>query len=155
MKSLYRKYELAFLLASVPIIILVLRFEDIRGSYFLSTIDFCLTNGEIIESKIIHGHKPNYRFKILYKYEVDGVNYTNSRVGFGFKGSNSKANITEILNKYPVGASVQVHFDTRRPKFSVLEPERNSRNDFYIVLFLCVAGILFSIIVLKRGITKR
>jgi hypothetical protein len=153
-RNFYKKYELALWFTAIPILILIFRFEDVRGSYFITTIDFSTVNGKIVESKITHGHRPNYRFNISYNYEVNGIKYTNSRVGFGFKGSNDKSSVTEILSRYPVGKKVQVYFDSQQPNFSVLEPERNSRNDFYIVLFLSLAGILFSIIVVRRGITS-
>ncbi len=152
MRNFYKKYKLAFWFVALPLLVLITRFDDVKGSFFLTTIEFSSIKGEVIESKITHGHRPKYRFNISYSYEVNGVKYTNSRVGFGFKGSNNKDSVSEILNKYPVGKKVEVYFDNQKPNFSVLEPERNSRSDFYIVIFLCIAGVLFSIISVHRGI---
>ncbi len=83
----------------MPFIILAIRFEDIRGSFFLNTIEFAQIDGQVNKSDIGHGSKPRFRFDIKYQYQINGEFYESSRIGFGFKGSNEKEIINLILNR--------------------------------------------------------
>jgi hypothetical protein len=145
-KISYKKHQGIILLILFPLIILVARFEDLRGSFLLNTIEFVETTGHINHSDIGYGSRPKFRFDIKYQYQVNGKVYESSRIGFGFKGSGKKETVEAIVERYPIGQEVIVYFDKRNPNFSVLEPDRNSRFDFILVLFMyltCVVIVIF------------
>ena len=90
MKISYKKHQGIILLILFPLIILVARFEDLRGSFLLNTIEFVEVTGHINHSDISYGSRPKFRFDIKYQYQVNGQVYKSNRVGFGFKGSGKK-----------------------------------------------------------------
>ncbi len=152
MKFSYKENKEIILFLLLPFIILAIRFDDIRGSFFLNTIEFAQTNGQVNTSDLGHGSKPRFRFDIKYQYQINGETYESSRVGFGFKGSDKKESVELILNRYPVGQKVTVYFDKSNPSFSVLELERSSRFDFILllILYLMVAGLVIYAFVKRR-----
>jgi hypothetical protein len=135
-KILFKKHKDIIFVLLLPFIILAIRFDDIRGSFFLNTIEFIETEGYINKSDISYGSKPRFRFNINYKYQVNDQSYESSRIGFGFKGSDKKESVDSIINRYPVGQQVIVYFDESNPSFSVLEPDRHSRFGFIFLLAL-------------------
>ncbi len=152
MKFSYKEHKEILLFLLLPIIILAVRFDDIRGSFFLNTIEFIEADGEINKSDISHSSKPRFRFDIIYQYKVNGKSYESSRIGFGFKGSDKKENVDQIINRYPIGKKVAVYFDKSNPSFSVLEPERNSKFGFLLlsVLYLMGVGLVIYTLVKSR-----
>lgn len=151
MKISYKKHKEIILFLLLPFIILAVRFEDIRGSFFLNTIEFITTTGQISKSDISHGSKPRFRFNIKYQYQVAGQTYESTRVGFGFKGSDKKESVDLIINRYPAGQEVTVYFDKSNPSFSVLEPERNSKFGFILLLALYLMGVGLVIYALAKS----
>jgi len=149
--SIKKHTDIIFVLL-LPFIILAIRFDDIRGSFFLNTIEFIETKGHISKSDISHGSKPRFRFNINYKYQVNGQNYESSRIGFGFKGSDKKESVDLIINSYPVGKKVIVYFDKSNPSFSVLDPGRHSRFGF---IFLLVLYFMFIGLVIYTFVKSR
>ena len=141
MKVSYKAYKEIIFFLLLPFIILAVRFDDIRGSFFLNTIEFVQTNGQIKTSDISYGSKPRFRFNINYQYQVDGKSYESNRIGFGFKGSDKKENVDLIINRYPTNKNVTVYFDKSNPGFSVLEPERNSKFGFIFLSVLYLMGV--------------
>ena len=88
-------------------------------------------------------------FKSFTLHLEVGWVYKSNRVGFGFKGSGKKETVDAIIERYPVGKEVVVYFDKNNPSFSVLEPDRNSRFDFILVLFIyltCVVIVVFTLV---------
>jgi len=140
-KVSYKAYKEIIFFLLLPFIILAVRFDDIRGSFFLNTIEFVQTNGQIKTSDISYGSKPRFRFNINYQYQVDGKSYESNRIGFGFKGSDKKENVDLIINRYPTNKNVTVYFDKSNPGFSVLEPERNSKFGFIFLSVLYLMGV--------------
>ena len=120
MKVSYKAYKEIIFFLLLPFIILAVRFDDIRGSFFLNTIEFVQTNGQIKTSDISYGSKPRFRFNINYQYQVDGKSYESNRIGFGFKGSDKKENVDLIINRYPSNKNVTVYFDKSNLSFSAL-----------------------------------
>lgn len=55
-----------------------------------------------------------------YRYAVDGVEYRGSRVAFGpVLGQGAH----DLVARYPIGETVMVYYDPRRPQRAVLQPE--------------------------------
>jgi hypothetical protein len=63
-----------------------------------------------------------YHAHVTYEYAVDGTEYNCSTVSFGQYGSSSRNHALQIVNRYPVGKTIEVHYDPDRPESAVLEP---------------------------------
>ena len=63
-----------------------------------------------------------YRAEVLYGYSVEGVEQLANRVTFGDFGSSDPGRAQRIVNRYPTGTEVDVHFDPADPTRAVLEP---------------------------------
>lgn len=65
-----------------------------------------------------------YRAEIAYRYTVKGEEHVASRARFGDRISLGWARpALRLLQKYPVGREVTVHYDPEKPGAAVLEPE--------------------------------
>lgn len=88
---------------------------------YLFTTPTETVRGEILESKFVRSPsrigstKGDY---VLYKYTVDGAEYTSERVNYSVSGSDAE----RIVNQYEVGNNVLVYYDKKRPEYSILEP---------------------------------
>jgi hypothetical protein len=68
-----------------------------------------------------------YAAAVKYAYEVGGARYQGFRIGFGSEfdgspGDSGKTRAAEQAARYPVGATVNVHYAPDAPKESVLVP---------------------------------
>lgn len=62
-----------------------------------------------------------YVAQVTYEYVVRGKTYLGDRLRFGtYAGTRQKAQ--EEVDKYPMGAQVDVHYAPRQPQTSTLEP---------------------------------
>ena len=61
-----------------------------------------------------------YYAEVTYDYRVNGVSYTGDKIAVG-EMSTSAANAQGILNRYPVGKKVTVHYAPAHPSEAVLE----------------------------------
>ena len=61
-----------------------------------------------------------YSAELAYDYEIAGSHYTGRRLAFGTMSS-SAAYAQGILNRYPVGQKVAVHYSPDDPNMAVLE----------------------------------
>lgn len=63
-----------------------------------------------------------YRADVVYEYVVDGVGLTGNRITMADFQTNDHSIIQGILDRYPVGRVVAVHYRPDDPRESVLEP---------------------------------
>jgi len=63
-----------------------------------------------------------YHGEVLYEYVVDGKTLSSHELSFGDYGSNDPSHAREVVNKYPVGTVVTVHYSPSNPEKAVLEP---------------------------------
>jgi hypothetical protein len=61
-----------------------------------------------------------YSASVSYRYQVAGRHYTSTRVAFG-QLSSSAAHAQAILNRFPPGRTVPVHYESNNPEQAVLE----------------------------------
>jgi hypothetical protein len=66
-----------------------------------------------------HGSR-TYSAEVTYTYQVAGVNYNGDKISIG-QMSSSSAYAREILNRYPVGKRISVHYSPTNPTEVVLE----------------------------------
>ncbi|MHC4891346.1 MAG: DUF3592 domain-containing protein, partial [Planctomycetota bacterium] len=62
-----------------------------------------------------------YTAKVRYTYSVGQKNFTADRVCFGYYGGSDGRRARTIRARYPVGATVSVHYNPQQPEQSVLE----------------------------------
>ncbi len=90
------------------------------------TVDGKVMTSEISRTRSRSGRRRRsrnmYSADIVYEYSVDNIIYRSERVSFGDYRSSSPAHAREVVDNYPVGASVRVYFDPENPATAVLEP---------------------------------
>jgi hypothetical protein len=102
-----------------------------------------------ISNGTITAHESRPGSSILtYDYDVDGKKYTSHRIWY----DQTKDNLNFALDekKYPVGQSVQVHYNQKEPQIAVLNTESENllignQGQFFKLMFLGIAlttGIL-------------
>ena len=78
------------------------------------------TPGRVIQSQLYWGKdadgKPSQEVALTYEYAVNGQTLRSTRVKFGFA-----PNPNQTVQKYPVGAAVQVFYNPAKPTEAVLE----------------------------------
>lgn len=83
------------------------------------------TTEGIIRTAQMGRHRGNkggttYSADVSYNYSVGGSRYTGTKVAFGMMSSSS-GYAQGVLNRYPVGANVPVHYSPDNPATAVLE----------------------------------
>ncbi len=90
------------------------------GSNYWQTVP-----GKIIASDIISGGNTNstvYSAYIKYEYKIKDVIYSGNKISYGDYISVSQSRAKEIVDKYPTGTDVTIHYSINDPVVSVLEP---------------------------------
>ena len=97
------------------------------------------------------GTTRSYEPRITYTYNVAGQPLTSTKIGFG-ANSFDYNHAQEILNRYPVGTPVTVHYDPNDPGKAVLETKPAGSKLFLIIggLFvgIAVAAFLAALLIL-------
>ena len=62
-----------------------------------------------------------YGANICYEFFVGDQKHLGTRVSYGDSSSSFKGHGTDIVERYPVGKKVTVHYDPKNPKIAVLE----------------------------------
>ena len=141
MKFLFsRIFPWPFILAGAGILFFGIRnFNRARESITWPTIE-----GHVIRSEMTWGSSHDsttYKAEVLYNYQLSSVTYSSNRVGFGDYGSSDSSHARTILNRYPTGISVQVHYNPKSPELSVLETGVHGAT-----YFLPLGGLLFFVV---------
>jgi len=93
-----------------------------------------------------------YEAEVLYEYAANGTTYSSTRVSFGGSGGSS-SQAREIVNRYPKGKMVSVHFDPEQPDVSVLEPGVSF--GCYVPIGIGVVFTVVGICVFLGGVLRR
>ncbi|ADI02888.1 DUF3592 domain-containing protein [Syntrophothermus lipocalidus] len=64
---------------------------------------------------------PSYWAEVVYRYTVDGKEYTSENVFFGQYSSGSPGPARRLVDRYPAGKEVTVHYAPDNPALAVLE----------------------------------
>jgi len=101
--------------------------------------------GKIVSSELVHrgsGQNATYEAELAYEYEVGGRKYSAGRLRFGGHATNRPSAAERIVNLYPSGRTVTVHYDPDDPAVAVLEAATGRRTYVALVIgaFLMVAG---------------
>jgi hypothetical protein len=123
--------ETVFYRLAVPLITMLV--SGLFGAILVAVADLSLYRaqrsqswpvaGAIIYQSLVEKHTQADVFEpvILYKYTLQGRQYTGKRIFFGRSTTNLPA-AEEILSHYLPGMPVPVHYNPRDPAQSVLEP---------------------------------
>jgi hypothetical protein len=82
-----------------------------------------VTNGVILTATMqAHSgeHGDTYSAAVTFDYSVEGVKYTGNKLAIGAMSS-STSYAQSVLNRYPVGKTVTVHYSPANPAEAVLE----------------------------------
>jgi hypothetical protein len=87
-------------------------------------------SGQVLYSYLSIGgkHKGVVDVNVAYRYDVNGVTYTGSTVGYGYKGipfSDNREAIEAKAARYSRGTSVQIFYNPNSPADSCLEAGGN------------------------------
>ncbi|MDT8391849.1 MAG: DUF3592 domain-containing protein [Lentisphaeria bacterium] len=123
-----------------------------KASQNWPTVDGRVTHSEVDQHRETSTNnnssrrETKYTANIHYTYDYEGASYTGKRVCFGGsrKGSSSMAN--QIVNRFPLGKTVEVYVDPAKPATACLEPGVTAMA--YIPLGI---GVIFAVVGL--GIT--
>jgi hypothetical protein len=90
--------------------------------------------GKIIEASVTRHERmsdPNrshttrdyaYSPRIIYRYEVQGAEYTSGRLAHSDSQYGTKTDVEALVAGYRVGGEVDVYYDPQDPSFGVLDP---------------------------------
>lgn len=96
--------------------------DNAKASEKWPAVDGVIEQSEVVTSRGDDGDTM-YAAEVLYKYTVDGREYQSDNVYFGGDyRSSSSSGAYEVVNRYPVGDTVKVHYDPDKPENAVLEP---------------------------------
>jgi len=91
------------------------------------------------------GSSTTYHAEILYEYSVDDTTFDGNRVAYGDYGSSSPSHARRVVNRYPVGKTVMVHYMSDNPEESLLEPGIQLQSWFlpgFGLLFFTVGSLM-------------
>lgn len=74
-----------------------------------------------VDSKSSSKGGTTYHAEVLYEYRVGGETHSSNDVAYGSYGSSNPSHARSIVNKYPAGKEVTVHYSPSNPSKSVLE----------------------------------
>lgn len=81
------------------------------------------TTGHITHSAVRSGYRGRtYTVDIAYEYSVGERTYLGSRISAFAASSSNKTVWERLADRYPVGSTVEVHYDPTDPQQSVLNP---------------------------------
>jgi hypothetical protein len=136
-------------------LVILFRYDDIKGGFFQKFIDFNTTNGYITKSKItphwsIRGGS-GHKLMIEYKYKVEGKKYTSNKVSFGNTIFFEEEQANKIASKFFIDKNTTVYYEKSNPNFSVLILEENSNNEILFVLSIFgIISLVLTIILYKK-----
>jgi len=98
------------------------------------------------ESSDEHGSHTTYSADVTYSYQVGGANFSGKKIAIG-QMSSSVAYAQSVLNRYPVGQKVSVHYSPDDPAEAVLET--GIHGGAWICLGVGTMFVLFGVLFLQ------
>lgn len=90
----------------------------------------------------------SYEPVIRYEYQIDNQHFSGQRIAFGADSFDYNT-AQKVLQRYPVDAAVQVHYDPNDPESAVLETTASGGTLFTVIgiVFLAITGIAILVII--------
>ncbi len=99
------------------------------------------TQGQIETSNLDYG-EDSYSAKLGYRYVVNGKSFRGTRVYFGTFGFISPQPVKRLLERYPAGSVVTVHYCPTQPRLATLETRFDKLDTLFVVGFgLAMMGV--------------
>lgn len=96
------------------------------------------------------GGTTKYRAEVIYEYTVDGTGLTGRRISAADFATNDRSMIQAILDRYPVGRIVTVHYQPDDPREAVLEPGLRALSFLIPAIGLATALIGFGLVLFAQ-----
>lgn len=108
---------------------------------------FAETQGTVLTSSIETTNEDGigYSPKVEYAYSIDGKEFSNDVVHFGF-GMGSKTYAEQTVAENPVGSKIHVYFNEHDPKESSLEPGIQGTDLLFAVMMIPFNFLVFGIL---------
>ena len=134
-----------------------------------ASVDWPTVQGKVVASSVERqrssssngGSSTTYHAEILYEFSVEGTTFNGDRVAFGDYGSSNPSHARRIVNRYPTGKSVSVHYMPGNPEECLLEPGIKAQSWFlpaFGLIFFTVGSLMAILLpkaVRKQGITEQ
>jgi hypothetical protein len=124
-----------------------------------ASVDWPATQGKVIVSSVDYRSSDDggaYHALIMYEYSVAGAVYNGNRVAYGDYGSSSSSHARRIVNRYPKGKSVTVHYMPGNPEECLLEPGLQGQSWFlpgFGLIFFMIGSL--TAVFLPRHVRKQ
>ena len=113
--------------------------------YQLRALGFYTTEGVIVSTKLEQhsdSEGTSYTPVVEFRYSVGRQEHVGRRINYSWIATSSQA-ARQVIEQYPAGRRVTVHYDPRRPDDSLLEPGLHSGQAF-LALFLLPFNIIMA-----------
>jgi hypothetical protein len=119
-----------------------------RSSPAWSSVDGTIVSSFNSEEYSIEG---TYTYKpiVEFLYEVEGREYSSDNLTYGRRKFPDQGFVDYIIQQHPVGGTIAVYYNPRRPGQAVLQPGDSS--GLGVVVGTGIVIILFSIVPIVRG----
>ena len=115
-----------------------------------ASVTWPTVQGEVTRAWV-HSFRDNnqnlqYMARVKFAYEVQGQRYESERIAWGGRGSSVVSTEAQtVVDRYPTGSRVPVHFNPQKPKEAVLEPSETGGLSMltWTWVGLAVVGVLF------------
>ncbi len=97
-----------------------------------------VSKGVVRKSSVQAAASGLYNHAFLYEYAVEGVSWSSSRRSFAWELPCEKAEVAALVDQYPAGGALNVHYERAMPWVSVIEPGVTVDK-----LYLPLTGLLF------------
>lgn len=110
----------------------------------VASLNWPITKAVIISSEVVFtegvspGDDPDsWHPHVLYRYSVNETEYISDRIEtFNIANGNTDRFSQQIVNRYPSGMKVDVHYYPEDPGFTVLEPGFPNNDPLLLIMFL-------------------
>ena len=161
-----RIFPLIFVIVGASVV-----FFGIRGLIKAkASVDWPNTQGKVIESSVERQRNSGssgsssrgssssitYHAEILYEFTVNDTTFNGDRVAYGNYGSSDPSHARRVVNQYPKGKDVTVHYMPGNPEECLLEPGMKGQSWFMpgVGLIFFIVGSVMAVF-LPRAMRKQ
>lgn len=105
-----------------------------------------------MNSKQVDG-KTEYQASVKYSYTVDGTEYKGDQVTSSDVYFKSMLSANEVVDRYPTGSEVSVHYNPDKPNTAVLET--GIKKNVYLLIGGGLVCFLLAIAILVSSLKKK
>lgn len=118
------------------------------------------TQGKVVSSSVEY-HKGDegggtYHAEVMYDFNINDTTFSGNRIAYGDYGSSNPSHAREVVNRYPTGQGVTVHYMPGNPEECLLEPGVKGQSFFlpgFGLIFFTVGTVMAAF--LPRAMRKQ